>query len=246
MNLPKSIFITGTDTSVGKTVVTASLSYCLCNKLEKVSVVKPVQTGTSSQRILDIEFIYKVLNKEFVFSEHCFYSFAPPLSPKTASELIGKDIDINKIRSKIEEQQQLNDIVIIEGAGGLLVPINKDYLMADLAKDLESPIIIVTRPGLGAINHTLLTVESAIKRGLEILGIVINNFPLVPGDCEKTNPAEIIRLTGLPVIGVVHEDMMINVEQGNIGLIRQNSVSSFIPQMGGSFDIGSFLNSLNI
>jgi len=101
MNLPKSIFITGTDTSVGKTVVTACLAHCLLQKLEKVTVVKPVQTGTSSQQVLDIEFIYKVLDKEFKYSEHCFYSFADPLSPKTASELIGKDIDINIIRSKI-------------------------------------------------------------------------------------------------------------------------------------------------
>jgi len=246
MNLPKSIFITGTDTSVGKTVVTASLAYCLCNKLEKVSVVKPVQTGTSSQRILDIEFIYKVLNKEFIFSDHCYYRFADPLSPKAASDLSKTKIDVQSLKSKIIMQIKSNDITIIEGAGGLLVPLNADFLMVDLAKDLESPIIIVTRPGLGAINHTLLTVESAKKRGLEILGIVINNFPLSPGDCEKTNPAEIIRLTGLPVIGVIHEDKMIDVEQGNIGLIRQNSVGSFTAHLGGRLDIESFLNSLDI
>jgi len=246
MKLPNRVFITGTDTSVGKTVVTASLAYCLCNKLEKVSVVKPVQTGTSSQRILDIEFIYKVFNKDFVFKDHCYYRFADPLSPKAASDLSKTKIDVESLKLKITTQIKSNDIVLIEGAGGLLVPLNADYLMADLAKDLESPIIIVTRPGLGAINHTLLTVESAKKRGLEILGIVINNFPSTPGDCEKTNPAEIIRLTGVPIIGVVYEDKMINVEQGNIGSIRQNSDSNFVSQMGGSFDIESFLNSLNI
>ena len=246
MKLPNKIFITGTDTSVGKTVVTASLAHCLSSKHENISVVKPVQTGTSTQPVLDIDFVYKVMNRDFQFEDHCFYSFSEPLSPKTAADLEKSDIDTDYIKSKIAAQVKLSDLVIIEGAGGLLVPITANYLMADLAKDLRSPIIIVTRPDLGTINHTLLTVESAKKRGIEILGIVINNFPLVPEDCEKTNPAEIIRLTGLPVIGVIHEDKMIDVEQGNIGLIRQNSLSSFVPQMGGSFDIGSFLNSLDI
>jgi dethiobiotin synthetase len=245
MKLPNAIFITGTDTSVGKTVVTACLAYCLSKNLEKVSVVKPVQTGTSSQRVLDIEFIYKVLNKEFVFSQHCYYSFADPLSPKTASDLAKTTIDTQKLRSETTKQITSNDVVLIEGAGGLLVPLNADYLMADLARDLQSPIIIVTRPGLGAINHTLLTVESAISRELQILGIVINNFPPDPGDCEKTNPSEIVRLTGIPVIGVINEDKTINVEQGCIGSIRQNSAGSFVPQLGGRLDMESFLNSLN-
>jgi len=129
MKLPNKVFITGTDTSVGKTVVTASLSYCLCNKLDKVSVVKPVQTGTSSQRILDIEFIYKVLNKEFIFSDHCYYRFADPLSPKAASDLSKTKIDVQSLKAKIITQIKSNDIVLIEGAGGLLVPLNADFLM---------------------------------------------------------------------------------------------------------------------
>lgn len=246
MKLPKSIFITGTDTGVGKTVVTASLAYLLLQSGKKVSVVKPVQTGTSSQRILDIEFVYRVLNRDFVFKDHCYYSFFNPLSPKAASELEKTDIDIEYIKSQIQKQRESNDIVVIEGAGGLLVPVTKDCLMADLAKDLESAVIIVTRPSLGTINHTLLTVEAAKARGLLIMGIVINNFPNTPGVSEKTNPQEILRLTGVPIIGVIYEDKNINVEKGDIGSIRQNCFADFASLIGGIFDFQDFVQSIDI
>lgn len=244
MNLPKIIFVTGTDTGVGKTVVTAALAHCVSRSGAGVSVVKPVQTGTNVQSVTDIEFVYKVLDKGFDYNEHCPYSFSEPLSPKTAAEMQGIRIDPGTLVSKIQAQSERYDIVIVEGAGGLLVPIAEGYLMADLAKDLGSHVVIVTRPGLGTINHTVLTVQAAKSRGLVILGIVISNFPNTPGLSEKTNPFEIERLTGVPIIGVLYEDKTIDVEQGRVGGIRENSTAGFSPLFGGSFDIDVFLDSL--
>ncbi len=245
MKYPKGVFITGTDTGVGKTVVSASLACNLIQQGKKVSVIKPIQTGTSSQQVLDIEFVYKVLEKDLVLEEKCYYRFPDSLSPKSASEFDRKQIDAKFIMQKIEIQSEINDIVIVEGAGGWLVPINSSYLMSDLAWDLGYPIIIVARPGLGTINHTYLTVESALKRGLKIIGIVLNNFPRNPNKSEKTNPSEIVRLTGIPIVGVIYEDKRIDVESGQIGFVKKNARSSFVPVFGGTLNIEGFLNRLN-
>ncbi|NIP39877.1 MAG: dethiobiotin synthase, partial [Candidatus Dadabacteria bacterium] len=236
MSLPKKIFITGTDTGVGKTVVTAALACCLSQSGKKVSVIKPVQTGTCCQNVSDIEFVYKVLERDFDYNDHCPYSFSEPLSPKTACELENRSIDTGIIKSAINKHEELNDAVLIEGAGGLLVPVTENCNMADLARDLSASLIIVCRPFLGTISHTALTVEAARSRGLNILGIVFSNFPYVPGLSEASNPQEILRLTGVPLLGVLYDDGAIDVENGQIGSIRKSSISSFISLFGGTLE----------
>lgn len=246
MSLPSKIFVTGTDTGVGKTVVTAALAHCLSEAGKRVSVVKPVQTGTSCQKVSDIQFVYKLLGRDINYTDHCPYSFSQPLSPKTGAELENSCIDIEIIKSAINKQARLNDIVIIEGAGGLMVPITERFSMADLAKDTGCKLIVTARPGLGTINHTALSIEYAKSRGLQILGIVINNFPKEPGLSEKTNPQELIRITGVPVVGVLKNDTAIDVENGHLGMLKNNSVNSFISQFGGNLEIDEFLSSIKL
>jgi len=137
-----------------------------------------------------------------------------------------------------------NDFVIVEGAGGLLVPILEDYFMSDLALDLDLPVLIVTRPNLGTLNHTFLTLESAKKRGLDVAGIVISNFPWDPGLPEQTNPELIFSMTGVDILGVIPNNNLISVEKGDIGNIRDTASSALSEELGGSFVLEEFLSSL--
>ena len=238
------VFVTGTDTGVGKTVITAALAWSLASAGKSVAVMKPVQTGTSLPGMSDIEFAETVLGAKHDPDDVCLYSLSEPLSPLAASEISGIEIDTVRIINAYRRLCTAHDLVIVEGAGGLLVPIKKDYLMSDLAYDLGLPLIIVARPGLGTLNHTALTVEAAKKRGLNVLGVVINRFPAAPGPAERSNPDQICRMTGTPIAGIFPEDTSISVEGGKAGRIRELAPEAFAPPLGGVFDLGEFLNRL--
>jgi dethiobiotin synthetase len=244
--LPKGIFITGTDTGVGKTVVSAALAWTIKRSGWRVAVIKPVQTGTNSGGLMDIEFIQRVIGESHPLDGICPYRFPLPLAPSVASRLAGEEIDLKRINSAFNNLSLNHDIVIVEGAGGLLVPITDNYLMSDLACDLGLYLVIVTRPNLGTLNHTLLTVESAKHRGLRILGIVINKFPLNPEIAERTNPELILKMTGKPIIGVLPFDPEICVEEGKIGRLREIADSCFSPDIGGGFILSDFLSKLRL
>jgi dethiobiotin synthetase len=243
---PKGIFVTGTDTGVGKTVVSAALAWTLKKSGKRVAVIKPVQTGTNSGGLIDIEFTQRVIRTNYPLDEVCPYRFSFPLAPSVASRIAGEKIDLRKINSAFHNLSLNNDIVIVEGAGGLLVPITDNYLMSDLAHDLGLHLIIVTRPNLGTLNHTLLTTESANHRGLKILGIVINKFPIDPGIAERTNPELILKMTGEPIVGVLPFDPEICVEEGSIGRLRDIADSCFSPELSGSFILSDFLSKLRL
>lgn len=154
------IFVTGTDTNVGKTLVSSWL--CLHTNYD---YFKPIQTG--NQEGTDSKFITQYTSA-FVHPET--YSYKAPLSPHVSAELEGETIDIARI------QKPANPNVIIEGAGGVLVPINKSVLMIDLIAQMNIPTLIVSRSTLGTINHTLLTIEALKNRNIPILGIVMNGI----------------------------------------------------------------------
>jgi dethiobiotin synthetase len=240
------IFVTGTDTGVGKTVVSAALAWTLKRSGKRIAVIKPVQTGTDSGGLMDIEFTQRVIGASYLLDDVCPYRFPLPLAPSVASRLAGEKIDLRKINSDFYNLSSNHDVVIVEGAGGLLVPITDNYLMSDLARDLGLYLVIVTRPNLGTLNHTLLTTESAKHRGLKILGIVINKFPPNPGVAERTNPELILTMTGEPIIGVLPFDPEICVEEGRIGRLREMADSCFSPELGGSFILDDFLSNLRI
>ncbi|MGH7909123.1 MAG: dethiobiotin synthase [Thermodesulfobacteriota bacterium] len=242
--LPKGIFITGTDTGVGKTVVSAALALTLKQTGNKVAVMKPVQTGTDSGGCLDIEFIQSVIETNYPLDNVCPYRFSHPLAPLVAANLVGERIDLERIKSCYYRLASIHDTVIVEGAGGLLVPLTDNYLMSDLASNLCLSLIIVTRPSLGTLNHTLLTVESAKARGLKVMGIIINQFPSYPGLAERTNPELILKMTGEPILGILPFDLGICVEEGRIGKLREFASASFTSELGGSFKVQEFLYKL--
>lgn len=243
-SLPKGIFITGTDTGVGKTVITAALALSLRESGVDVGVMKPIQTGTSLPGLTDIEFIGRVLGKNPVSEDECPCKLPAPLSPLDASRLSGSTINLDTIKAAYARLRSSHDVILVEGAGGLLVPILENYLMSDLAADLGLPILIVARLGLGTLNHTLLTVEAARSRGLAVLGIVINGFPDHPGDAERTNPSRIVSMTGAPLLGAYPFDPHVSVEGGRTGGITHDPRRYFAPLLGGVFDPEKFISGL--
>ncbi len=155
------IFISGTDTNVGKTLISSWITLHT-----GFAYFKPIQTGTKEGR--DSNEV-RNLSHTKIYPE--FYSYPEPLSPHLAAELQNDSINIEKIFLPQEKH------LVVEGAGGVLVPINKKHLMIDLIKKLGIPVIVVSRTGLGSINHTLLTLEVFKLHDVEVLGVIMNGEP---------------------------------------------------------------------
>jgi len=129
--------------------------------------------------------------------------FEKPLAPFPASEIEGIPADIEKIKKAFEKLSKKYDVIVVEGIGGLLVPINRNYFVLDLARDFRLPLIIVARTTLGAINHTLLTVSFAMKQGLNIAGIIFNYSQLPENNlAEKTSPEVVRQISPVPILGI--------------------------------------------
>lgn len=225
--MSKGIFITGTDTGVGKTIVSAAIIRALIKKGVKAGAMKPVETGcTPELRVKSRELRAKKLIpsdgmflKDMAEMDDSLDLIAPvrfehPLAPMVAAELEKRPIGIKKIIDAYEALSKKYDFMVVEGVGGLLVPISKRqrakgkrqkaYFVSDLIKDLKLPVIIVARPTLGTINHTLLTVNQALREGLNVLGVIINRHMPPTGDiAEKTNPEVLKELCPVPIIGML-------------------------------------------
>lgn len=214
-------FITGVDTDIGKTYVTKGLALTLSKQGKKVGVFKPLQSSaikTSSGYLApDLEAI-KELSSDI--STKCSYIFEGDVSPALAARLANVKIDINKIKYDFQIFSKENDIVLVEGAGGILAPATDNYLCADLIKELNVPIIIVTVPFLGRLNHTLLTINYAKSVGIDIKGIIINKVPLASNDLATNNFIdELKRYTNIEILGTIHSSKNIDIEEFNkIGL----------------------------
>ncbi len=202
----KGIFVTGTDTGVGKTVVTGLLGRFLAERGVNVVTQKWVQTGCKGVSE-DIEAHIRFMDGDKGFfdkytEEMAPYIFEFPSSPHLAAALEEKSIDTGRIESAFRRLAQDFDYVIAEGAGGALVPVSEKELMIDIAEKLALPVLVVARNRLGAINQTLLTVEALKRRGLKIAGIVFNH--LGGGSNEvvlKDNLQIITKLSGVKVLG---------------------------------------------
>lgn len=218
-----SIFITGTDTGVGKTVITSLLALLYQEAGVRVGLEKPVITGVKADNdgalAGDLAFLQKVLStgEGPVYS----YAFTPAVSPHLAAARAGVTIDLARIESDHAAVRSRYDAVLVEGAGGLMAPLNDDSFMADLAARLRLPLVIVSRPSIGTINHTLLTVSCAQARGLEVAGIIINNFPARPGLAEADNPGAIEKFAGAPVLAIVPHITGLSVEEAEEGDIQK-------------------------
>lgn len=216
----KGIFVTGTDTGVGKTVVSGLLVLLLKEKGLNVGVMKPVASGGKISQ--DAFFLSKVINNqdELRLINPCCLKF--PLAPLVAAEKEKKNISIRSIQNAYRTLSKRHDFLIVEGIGGILVPIKKNFFVGDLIKLFDLPVLIVSRLGLGAINHCLLTIESARSFHLRIAGIVFNqSSPDKTGFAEKTNPSVIERLSGIPCLGIVPFDPGVNIARGKLGRLPQ-------------------------
>ena len=223
MTPPRGFFVTGTDTEVGKTVVAAGLVAALRRSGYDVGVMKPVATGGVRRReglmSQDAEFLAHVADTPEPMRTIAPIVLAEPLAPTVAARRAGIQIDLDLVWQAYDEIVAAHDVVIVEGIGGLLCPIiDKEFRVADMAARMGLPLVIVARPNLGTINHTLLTVEVARSRGLKLAGIIINGADAdKAGVAEETNPAEIAQETGLPILTVVPWDAETDPRQPALG-----------------------------
>lgn len=201
------VFVTGTDTDVGKTVVTAGLAAVMQSLGYKAGVYKPFQSGAEEKNGFlispDLSYVKKL---DFYVETLCTYLLKPPTAPYIAAEIDGININPASVRRDYQTMKQTCEAVIVEGAGGLMVPVTKDTLMVDIAKMLDIPLLIVIRPDLGTINHTLLTINEAKSAGLDIAGIIINRYPQGSNDIAiKTAPRLIEEYTDANILGIIPE-----------------------------------------
>jgi dethiobiotin synthetase len=219
------IFITGTDTDVGKTVIAAGLALVLRDRGLKVGVMKPVATGCygRDERLVsqDAAFLMEAAQNERppLTSPARFRN---PLAPNVAAMLEKKEVDVQGILKSYRQLQKHYDFMIVEGIGGLMVPLKKDYYVANLIRDMGLPIVIVAYAGLGAINHTLLTVDAAMIRGLEVRGIIFNRVSVTNYSmAELTNPKVINDLSGIPVLGSLPDVEGLNMDSCQFGRLKE-------------------------
>lgn len=204
----KGVFITGTDTGVGKTYVAAGIAVALKQRGVNAGVMKPAETGCRMRAGRMVPRDALRLMKAARARDPLFlvnpYRFRKPLAPSIAAELEGKKIDPKKIINAYHALSKRHDFMIVEGAGGIMVPLTQSYLYLNLACDLGLPVIVVARPGLGTINHTLLTLSALKERGIMISGIVINYAQnRKAGTAEKTGPAVIEKISGVKIAGII-------------------------------------------
>ena len=204
----KGIFITGTDTGVGKTFVSVGLLKILKEMGQNVCPMKPLETGCRFKKgELIPEDTLKLVKASEVNEPLDLinpYRFRQPLAPAVAAELEGTIISRKRIISAYRKLSNTYDLTIVEGAGGIMVPVYRKYFFIDLIKDLNLPILVVARPGLGTLNHTLLTLEAAKSRGINVLGVIINYSSKIKNDASvQTNPKVIERSGGVPVLGII-------------------------------------------
>lgn len=216
-----SIFITGTDTGVGKTFVGCSLAAALTARGKTVGVLKPAETGCEMQ---DGEFYPEDAARLAAFARSpfsldliCPYRFALPVAPSVAAEMASVTIEPERIVACFQQLVAQHDYTIVEGAGGLLVPLVGRYTFADLARDLNVPLLVVVGSKLGALNHTLLTLRCAQTMSLSVAGYIVNHPTPTADQAIHTNVQTLARLTDVPCLGVLpYTPLSGKVEQDHV------------------------------
>ncbi len=192
-----NFFITGTDTDVGKTFVTALLTRSLRRAGCDTVAMKPVSCGEPE----DSRALRAAAENELSLSEVTPVSYAPPLAPIEAARLEGRTFDPSEILTTFHRLHRSHRSLLVEGVGGWLVPLSPGYSSADLAKAMNLPVLLVVRNRLGSINHTLLTLESIRHHGLTCGGIVLNNHPSDIADSSREGNRRLIpELTNIPLL----------------------------------------------
>ncbi len=193
----RGVFVTGTDTDVGKTVVAVGLVRALVRRGVRVAVYKPVEAGAQT----DALGLWEASGRLGPESDVCRVRLALPAAPAVAAQEEGRAVGPADLVEGYRLQASRADVVVVEGAGGLLVPLADGYAVADLARDIGLPLLVVARDALGTINHTLLTLEAARARSLAVAGVVLNRLHGDVDPTTRTNRDTLARLAGVPVLG---------------------------------------------
>ncbi|MGD0981712.1 MAG: dethiobiotin synthase [Solirubrobacteraceae bacterium] len=199
--MPRGCFVTATDTGVGKTILAAVITSGLASAGVAVKARKPIATGISRQgraagdRLgeLDDHELLAVVSGERA-EQVSYAQFEPAVSPHLAAQLSGTPIDVPAIIEELRSAAASGEALIVEGVGGLLVPLAPGWDVRGLAAALGFPVLIAARPGLGTINHTLLTLETARRSALDVRAVVLTPWPDEPDEVERSNRATIARL----------------------------------------------------
>jgi len=202
----KSYFVTGTDTGVGKTEITAALAACFKKRKIDVGVMKPIASGVPQKtgfKSSDVSLLCTasgVKDLEEVINP----VFLPlPTSPYDATKILNLSVDMPKIFEKFQELLKHHQMLLVEGIGGIMTPITKNFFVADMIKAMGLETIIVTRATLGTLNHTVMTIKMCQQYKIPVKGIIINYFDEKGTPSERNAPNTIYELTGVPIIGIV-------------------------------------------
>jgi dethiobiotin synthetase len=200
--------VTGTDTGVGKTVAAAALAHRARGAGLRVRYVKPVQTGVRPGAPGDADFVRAAADVD----ARELLRLPEPLAPAVAAERAGRPIDGAALAAEARRLAEGIDLLLVEGAGGLLVPLDARWTVADLAASLGAELVVVVRPGLGTLNHTALTLEAARARGLPVAGLVVSGWPPRPGVVERTNLERLEAMA--PILAVLRRVRGVSVDAG--------------------------------
>jgi dethiobiotin synthetase len=203
----KTIFVAGTDTGIGKTIVTSALAaYCALRKRMDVGVMKPFESGLTvhGKDLLPWD---AITLKEAAGSQDDLslinpYAFEAPLAPETAAELEHVHVDLARLERIYEQLTRTHEILFVEEAGGILVPVTKNFFYTDLIKRWQVPVLVVARLGLGTINHTLLTCRYLKNEGIRVIGVILNDLEGKKDLAAQTNPDILGRYLDVPLLGV--------------------------------------------
>jgi dethiobiotin synthetase len=227
------LFVSGTGTDVGKTVVTAAVAALARARGARCAVVKPGQTGVRDADPGDLSAVTRLSG---VTATHELVRYPDPLSPAAAARRSGRaPLDPVVLYDLVLRLD--HDLVLVEGAGGLLVRFDEDgTTLADLARGLRAPVLVVVDPSLGTLNHTALTLEALAHRGVELSGLVLGSWPTQPGLAERSNLRDLEMLAARPLLGALpagagalRPEPFLEVARTHLG-----------PQLGGTFDARAF------
>lgn len=224
----KSYFVTGTDTGVGKTAITAALAASLRRRGIDVGVMKPIasgvpqKTGFKSSDVALLHEAAKVNDKEEMINP----VFLPvPTSPYDATKVLNLNIDMKMVLEKFHHLLNTHQMLLVEGIGGIMTPITRSFFVADMIKEMKLETIIVTRSTLGTLNHTVMTLGMCKEYGIAVKGMIINYFDEKGSLAERNAPSTLHEITGLPILGIIpfvkdyqKLDAMTSIVEKNIDL----------------------------
>ena len=218
----KGLFITGTDTSVGKTLIAGAIAKILSQKGKTIGVFKPVATGCKKTKkglvSEDAEFLAHCAGSKLTLDIINPITFKIPAAPLACEKAENRKVDLRAIAAAYKQISQKSDFVIIEGIGGIKVPITKNIDVLGLVKSFNLPVVIVARSKLGTINHTLLTIDAVRRAGLSLAAVLINGYDEMTKDIAEKTSAEIIKKLGkVKITAIVPFDNKTNMKKFIIG-----------------------------